>query len=110
MAASDGCRRGFTQAPGSPFFTFSRKAGEVVIGDFNEDGKPDLAIPGSSDGIDILIGDGTGGFAAGVPVPGSGGILALTEGDFNEDGHLDLLFDNQLHLGTEPALSARLQL
>jgi hypothetical protein len=91
---------GFTQAPGSPFFTLSRNAAEVVIGDFNEDGKPDLAIPGSSVGIDVLIGDGTGSFAAGVPVPGSVGSFALTEGDFNEDGHLDLLFDNRLHLGT----------
>lgn len=94
---------GFTQAPGSPFPTFSINGGEIAIGDYNEDGKPDLAIHGSGSGIDIFIGSGTGSFAAGVHVPGSGGFLALTAGDFNEDGHLDLLSDNQLHLGTGTA-------
>ena len=91
---------GFTTAPGSPFFSFSRNASQVVIGDFNEDGNPDLALPGSSVGVTIFMGDGTGSFAAGVNVPNSGGSLALSKGDFNEDGHLDLLCDNQLHLGT----------
>lgn len=91
---------GFTPAAGSPFASFSRNNAEVVIADFNEDGKPDLALPGSSVGIDIFAGDGTGAFAAGVHVAGSGGLLSLTAGDFNEDGHLDLLCDNQMHLGT----------
>src|SRR6185503_12966739 len=91
---------GFTQAPGSPFPSFSINGGEIAIGDYNEDGKLDLAIHGSSGGIDIFIGSGTGSFAAGVHVPGSGGFRTLTAGDFNEDGHLDLLSDNQFQLGT----------
>jgi Calx-beta domain/FG-GAP-like repeat len=97
---------GFSQAANSPLTTFSFNPGEVVIGDFNEDAKRDLGIPGSFGGIDILLGDGAGGFAPGMHVPGSGGSLSLTIGDFNGDAHLDLLSDNQMLLGTGTATFA----
>jgi hypothetical protein len=94
---------GFSQAPDSPFFSLSTNAGVLVIGDFNEDGKPDLAVPGSSGGVDILPGDGNGRFAPGIHAPNSVGSLSLTAGDFNEDGHLDVLTENQMLLGTGTA-------
>jgi len=91
---------GFSQAANSPFPTFSTTASQLAIGDFNEDGKRDLAIPNSSGGADILLGDGAGGFTVGPPPQISGGALSLTSGDFNEDGHLDVLVENRMFLGT----------
>jgi len=91
---------GFSQAANSPFSTFSTTASQLAIGDFNEDGKRDLAIPNSSGGADILLGDGAGGFTVGPPPQISGGALSLTAGDFNEDGHLDVLVENRMFLGT----------
>ena len=91
---------GFSQAPGSPFSTLSRNSSGLVIGDFNEDGKLDLAVPGNFSGVDILSGDGTGQFAARVNVNTNFSHLFLAVGNFNGDGHLDLLCDNRMILGT----------
>lgn len=89
---------GLTQDSG--FFTQSFNQHEVLIGDFNEDGKADLALPGQSSGtIDIMLGDGTGAFAAGIN-RSTGGSSMLTAGDFNNDGHLDILSGNRMMLGT----------
>ncbi len=90
----------------SAFFTSSFNAAEVLIGDFNEDGKRDLAVPASSDGVDIYLGDGTGAFAPPIHVLTGVATLALTAGDFNNDGHLDLLGDTQMLLGTGMATFA----
>lgn len=95
---------GFTPAANSPLTTLSVNQTEVHIGDFNEDGKRDLAIPGQSFAtIEILLGDGAGGFAAGVSTTTGSGSSVLTAGDFNNDGHLDLLNGNRMMLGTGTA-------
>lgn len=91
---------GFSPAANSPIHTLSSNPGTVAIGDFNEDGKRDLAVPGSSGGVDILLGDGTGGFAAGVNTTTNGTTLSLTVGDFNGDAHLDVLMGTRMVLGT----------
>jgi hypothetical protein len=91
---------GFTNAPNSPFSTFSVDAGAVVIGDFNEDGKRDLALPGTSSGlVDILLGDGAGGFTPTPSINAGGFGFTLTGADFNGDGHLDLLSIDRMLLG-----------
>jgi Chitobiase/beta-hexosaminidase C-terminal domain/FG-GAP-like repeat/Bacterial Ig-like domain (group 3) len=61
----------------------------IVVGDFNQDGKPDLAF-GYSSGLQGFLGNGDGTFtqATGSPLNGAGG--SLTSGDFNHDGKLDL--------------------
>ena len=86
------------------FTTESVNQHEVLIGDFNEDGKADLALPGQSFGvIDIMLGDGTGAFAAGISRSTGSGSSMLTAGHFNNDGHIDILSGNRMMLGTGTA-------
>ena len=91
---------GFSEAANSPFSTGSDNPGAVSVGDFNEDGKRDLAVPGSFGVLSILLGDGTGGFAAGVNTTTNGSTLSFLVADFNADTHLDVLMGNRMLLGT----------
>src|ERR1051325_6062181 len=69
----------------------------VAVGDFNLDGKPDLATAnGGSDSVTILLGDGTGNFN---PAPASPEVVgtrpqSVAVGDFNLDGRPDLATAN----------------
>jgi hypothetical protein len=65
----------------------------ITSGDFNKDGKLDLAIgvvPSTSGATTmILLGNGDGTFKTGATLPAPGGTNVAV-GDFNEDGSLDL--------------------
>ena len=64
----------------------------IGIGDFNSDGKSDIAAvhsPGIS--LNTLIGDGTGRFTAGKSSMLSGGAQGLAIADFNLDGRTDIV-------------------
>jgi hypothetical protein len=73
----------------------------VAVGDFNGDGKLDLAVANNgSNTVSILLGDGTGNFTlASSPVTGNSPI-SVAVADFNGDGKLDLAVANQC--GNDP--------
>jgi hypothetical protein len=80
----------FTQGPGSPI-SIPAGSGNVVIGDMNNDKKPDLVVAsGRSRSITVLLGKGDGQFTptGAKTVSESPGEIAL--GDVNLDGKLDL--------------------
>ena len=63
----------------------------VAVGDFNGDGKPDLAVADNGATIAILLGNGNGSFdRAGGQFLLLEGPTSLAVGDFNGDGKLDL--------------------
>ena len=77
----------------------------VVVGDFNGDGIPDLAVAntprfdqGALGSATILLGNGDGTFTAEAESPAAGGQpLFITAGDFNGDGKLDLAVSDMNH-------------
>jgi len=64
----------------------------VAVGDFNGDGKPDLAVPVYSvPGLSILLGNGDGTFTAGPVAPTvSANVNNAVVADFNGDGKADI--------------------
>src|SRR5206468_1297627 len=67
--------------------------------DFNGDGKLDLAVTNlNAKTVAILLGNGNGTFNAAVPYPTTSGSFigpsAMTTGDFNGDGKVDLAITN----------------
>jgi Bacterial Ig-like domain (group 3)/FG-GAP-like repeat len=82
-------------------------AGPIETGDFNRDGKWDMAFPFFTflDDIVLLLGNGDGSFdfsALGLPVYIS---QSLVTGDFNRDGILDLVSGPGSLRGTGPPFS-----
>ena len=62
----------------------------LALGDFNGDGKPDIAISGSGE-VSILINNGDGTFKIPANYSISGNVQALTTADVDGDGKLDLV-------------------
>lgn len=67
----------------------------AVVGDFNRDELPDLAVASEDGGrIGILLGRGDGGFTVLPPLTVGRQPRALAVGDFNQDGQVDLAVVN----------------
>jgi uncharacterized protein (TIGR03437 family) len=80
----------------------------LAVGDFNGDGKPDLALmlsslalPGNPgpDAVEILLGNGDGSFSQGTTYLAGPGATSIVAGDFSGDGSLDLIVANQGSFG-----------
>jgi hypothetical protein len=84
----------FTPAPGSPFGV-GDEPHSIASGDFNRDGKLDLATANiSSDSVSLLFGNGAGTFAPAPSFAVGDQPHSLVAGDFNRDLKLDLAVAN----------------
>jgi FG-GAP-like repeat len=89
---------GFSPARGSPF-PAGHNPNDLAVGDFNRDGRLDLAIANhETQHLTVLLGDGRGALA---PAPSSPvsvvvrpHVHGVATGDFNGDGNLDLVTDS----------------
>jgi phospholipase C len=68
----------------------------IVVGDFNGDGKLDVAVANAVDNtVSVLLGNGDGTFQAHLDYPTDAGPQAVTAGDWNKDGRMDLATANR---------------
>jgi hypothetical protein len=66
-----------------------------AVGDFNGDGKTDIAVVNeSSNTVSVLLGNGDGSFKSAVNYATGTTPVSVAVGDFNGDGHLDLAVAN----------------
>lgn len=67
----------------------------LVAGDFNSDGKPDIAVASSGVSyVSILVGKGDGTFQKASRYQVGANAVAIIAGDFNHDGKLDVATAN----------------
>ncbi len=85
-----------------PVLTLPAPPTAILTGDFNGDGVPDIAVacsPGSTQAgttVTVFLNNGTGTFGLGQQTTVETGVgtaepVAIAAGDFNTDGHLDLV-------------------
>jgi hypothetical protein len=68
----------------------------LAVGDFNGDGKQDLAVPNESlNVVYITLGNGDGTFQSPLPYATGNAPQFVATGDFNSDGKLDIVVCNR---------------
>ena len=70
--------------------TTSNLAAYVAIGDFNEDGIPDVAVSATTNGVEVYLGNGDGTLQPPTTLSSNAFALGIIAADFNNDGHLDI--------------------
>ncbi len=73
----------------------------MVVGEFNGDGRPDLAVANASNinaGVNVLLGNGDGTFQAMLHFPTGNSPRSVAVGDVHGDGRLDLAVPDGNHV------------
>src|SRR5262249_565667 len=79
-----------TFAPGTRY-SVGEEPRSIAVGDFNLDGKPDVAVANtSSDSISVLLNRGDGTFGSAGDYEAGSGPISLASADFDSDGIPDL--------------------
>ena len=91
--------------PTSPIHGGGQPINGIALGDFNHDGKVDIAIAAGANtydgpsGVEVMLGNGSGSFNTPPQFYAVGNYYQSTEnisvGDFNKDGFLDLAVSNE---------------
>jgi hypothetical protein len=89
-------KNGFTVAFAKTAFATDVTPQDVAAGDFNGDGKVDLAVATGNNTVSILLGDGAGNFPTHVQYGVPADPVAIMVADFNGDGKLDIATIDQL--------------
>jgi len=78
---------------------------DVIVGDLNHDGHPDLVAAFQRWGLYVYYGDGHGGFTGGPAAfrPPEQTPESLAVGDVNDDGHPDLVVNGSAAKRNEPS-------
>jgi hypothetical protein len=86
-------------------FASAIQPSSIVVGDFNGDGKLDLAVAHSGNNTaSISLGNGDGTFLAAVDYALGNSPFSVAIGDFNGDGKLDLVTANENGSGSVSVL------
>jgi hypothetical protein len=76
-------------------YTVGNAPSSIAVGDFNDDGKADLAVANFNDNtVSVLRGNGNGTFQSAVNYPVGVNPTSVIAADFDGDGHPDLAVAN----------------